>query len=124
LDQIFFNDDETKKRNDYFFQAFFYSWLITNNQKLQELIPKINSYKIKPEILYIKISTIENQISDIYLLNDDKGRSLIDDFNDIYQYFEENLISCLKDILSLDNNSSFNQNKNDCEYCDFHSICY
>ncbi len=124
LDQIFFNDDETKKRNDYFFQAFFYSWLITNNQKLQELIPKINSYKIKPEILYIKTSTIENQISDIYLLNDDKGRRLIDDFDEIYQYFEDNLISCLKDILLLDNNSTYNQNKNDCEYCDFHSICY
>ncbi|MEA4968010.1 MAG: PD-(D/E)XK nuclease family protein, partial [Bacteroidaceae bacterium] len=124
LDQIFFNDDETKKRNDYFFQAFFYSWLITNNQKLQELIPKINSYKIKPEILYIKTSTIENQISDIYLLNDDKGRRLIDDFDEIYQYFEDNLIYCLKDILSLDNNSTYNQNKNDCEYCDFHSICY
>ena len=124
LDQIFFNDDETKKRNDYFFQAFFYSWLITNNQKLQELIPKINSYKIKPEILYIKTSTIENQISDIYLLNDDKGRRLVDDFDEIYQYFEDNLISCLKDILLLDNSSTYSQNKNDCEYCDFHSICY
>ncbi|MDY4788996.1 MAG: PD-(D/E)XK nuclease family protein [Bacteroidales bacterium] len=124
LDQIFFNDNETKKRNDYFFQAFFYSWLITNNQKLQELIPKINSYKIKPEILYIKTSTIENQISDIYLLNDDKGRRLIDDFDEIYQYFEDNLISCLKDILLLDNSSTYSQNKNDCEYCDFHSICY
>ncbi len=123
LDQIFFND-ETKKRNDYFFQAFFYSWLITNNQKLQELIPKINSYKIKPEILYIKTSTIENQISDIYLLNDDKGRRLVDDFDEIYQYFEDNLISCLKDILLLDNSSTYSQNKNDCEYCDFHSICY
>lgn len=124
LDQIFYNDDEAKKRNDYFFQAFFYSWLITNNAEFQELIPKIYSYKIKPEILYIKISTIENQISDIYLLNDDKGRSLIDDFNDIYQYFEENLISCLKDILSLDNSSTYSQNKNYCDYCDFHSICY
>ena len=124
LDQIFFNDDETKKRNDYFFQAFFYSWLIKNNPNFQALIPQINYFTIKPEILYIKTSTIENQISDIYLLNDDKGRRLIDDFDEIYQYFEDNLIYCLKDILSLDNNSTYNQNKNDCEYCDFHSICY
>ncbi len=124
LDQIFFNDDETKKRNDYFFQAFFYSWLIKNNPNFQALIPQINYFTIKPEILYIKTSTIENQISDIYLLNDDKGRRLIDDFDEIYQYFEDNLIYCLKDILSLDNNSTYNQNKNDCEYCDFYSICY
>ncbi|HBN05244.1 MAG TPA: hypothetical protein DD434_05575, partial [Bacteroidales bacterium] len=124
LDQIFFNDDILKKRNDYFFQAFFYSWLIKNNPKFQALIPQINYFTIKPEILYIKTSTIENQTSDIYLLNDDKGRRLIDDFDEIYQYFEENLTSCLKDILSLDNNSTYNQNKNDCEYCDFHSVCY
>ncbi|MFA6825124.1 MAG: PD-(D/E)XK nuclease family protein, partial [Bacteroidales bacterium] len=124
LDQIFFNDDETKKRNDYFFQAFFYSWLITNNPNFQALIPQINYFTIKPEILYIKTSTIENQISDIYLLNDDKGRRLVDDFDEIYQYFEDNLIYCLKDILLLDNSSTYSQNKNDCEYCDFHSICY
>lgn len=124
LDQIFFNDDETTKRNDYFFQAFFYSWLITNNHEFQALIPKINSYKIKPEILYIKTSTIENQTGDIDLLNEDKGKTFVDDFSDIYQYFEENLISCLKNILSMDNSSIYNQNKSDCDYCDFHSICY
>lgn len=122
--QLFINDDETKIRNDYVFQAFFYSWLITKNNDFQKLIPKFNSYIIKPEILYIKLSTIENQVNDICLLNDDKGRLLVDDFSIFYDSFEENLISCLSEILSTDEGSVYNQNMTNCDYCDFNPICY
>lgn len=124
LDQVVFNDDETIKRNDYVFQAFFYSWLITDNEEFKALIPQINSYIIKPEILYIKTSRVENLSGDIFLVGDDKKNILVDDFSQINNYFEESLIECIATMLSLSMEPNYNQNKNDCDYCDFRNICY
>lgn len=126
LDQVFFIDDEIEpmKRNDYFFQAFLYCWLISENKKFKDLLFDIKYDIIKPEILYIKKASSNDYSSDIELKSESKGNIKVENFFEIEKYFEENLKYCVQNMLIYEDNTIFQQRKIDCEYCDFNTICY
>ncbi|MFA6199971.1 MAG: PD-(D/E)XK nuclease family protein [Bacteroidales bacterium] len=122
------NINDPAKRNDYILQAFLYSWLITDNKEDKEcnkLLSEINIDKIKPEILYIKKATSNDYVGDIILNDSEKGSNiLVDNYSIFNSDFELELKTCLEEMLSYKEDEFCSQRKNDCDYCDYRSICF
>lgn len=130
VDEIFdlidsLEEREPAKRNDYILQAFLYSWLIAHNEDedLKKTLSKIRIDKIKPEILYIKKANSKDYLSDIVLK--DEGKTInVEDYLEFDSKFDSELNYCLEKMLTYKENELCSQRKNDCEYCEYKSICY
>lgn len=116
---------EPAKRNDYILQAFLYCWLITNNddEKVNKLLSEIKFQKIKPEILYIKRANSKDYSSELVLKDDGKTIN-VEDYLDFDSKFNSELNYCLENMLTYKENELCSQRKNDCDYCEYKSICY
>lgn len=116
---------EPAKRNDYILQAFLYCWLLTNNdnEEVNKTLSEISFDKIKPEILYIKKANSKDYSSDIVLKEEGKAIN-VEDYKDFDSDFDSELKNCLEKMLTYKENELCSQRKNDCDYCDYKSICY
>ncbi|MFA7082704.1 MAG: PD-(D/E)XK nuclease family protein [Bacteroidales bacterium] len=124
MDEVFFYDGEKPKRNDYILQAFIYSWLISNNTAFDKLLQGLSFDRIRPEILYIKQSIVEGYTSKVALKGESsKDFIIIDNFLDIEKEFEKDLEYCINDMISNTEHTHYQQQKHNCNYCDFQSIC-
>jgi len=125
FDEVFFYEGDNPKRNDYILQAFVYSWLIFNNAAFDKMLHGLSYDIINPEILYIKQSIIDGYTSQIELKSyeDSKKQIIVDNFLDYEKEFANNLNDCIKDMISKTENTHYQQEKHNCTYCDFKSIC-
>ncbi|MFA6806246.1 MAG: PD-(D/E)XK nuclease family protein [Bacteroidales bacterium] len=123
FDDIFFAKGDNPKRNDYILQAFIYSWLIIDNKEFDNLLQGLKYSIIKPEILYIKQSVIKDYSSEIILKVEGSDNIPIHNFFEIKSKFENNLEDCIRDMISDTTSNHYMQNKHNCTYCDFKSIC-
>lgn len=122
FEDLFFPQDDKPKRNDYILQSFIYSWLIIGNKKFEDMLKGLKYSIIKPEILYIKESVKESYSSDV-VLKEGRQSVVIEDFFEIKEDFERDFKECISRMITYLEGSYYYQEKENCTYCDFKSIC-